>query len=106
MNFVKTSLLLGSTAAWKFSGHVTVARIAYDILEKKKPEVIKQVEAILKPLQDDFPDWTVKEGSHPFVECATYADDIKMKGGSFQSAWHFTDVPYLDDGGSLADYDF
>jgi len=29
-----------------------------------------------------------------------------MKGGSYQSGWHFIDTPDLDEGGTLADYDF
>jgi len=38
------------------------------------------------------------------VECATFADDIKGKGGRWQSSWHFIDQPYLDQGGTIADY--
>jgi hypothetical protein len=38
------------------------------------------------------------------VECATYADEIKATGGSWQSNWHFIDTPYLDQGGSVKDY--
>lgn len=38
------------------------------------------------------------------VECVTFADDIKYKGGSYQSNWHFIDTPYLDDGGDISDY--
>lgn len=44
------------------------------------------------------------EGEYPFVECATFADEIKAKGGSWQSGWHFIDTPYLDEGGSISDY--
>jgi hypothetical protein len=44
------------------------------------------------------------EGDYPFVECATFADEIKAKGGSWQSGWHFIDTPYLDEGGSIDDY--
>lgn len=40
------------------------------------------------------------------VECTTFADDIKFKGGSYQSGWHFIDTPYLDEGGDISDYDF
>ena len=40
------------------------------------------------------------------VECTTYADDIKYKGGGFQSAWHFDDVPYLDQGGKISDFGY
>lgn len=43
--------------------------------------------------------------NHPFVECATFADDIKSTY-SFQAPWHFVDQPYLDKGGELSDYQF
>ena len=36
---------------------------------------------LLKYLEDDDPDTTVKEGDYPLVECATWADDIKYHGG-------------------------
>ena len=49
---------------------------------------------------------TDKEGDHPFVECATFADEIKGKGGRYQSPWHFVDQPYLDQGGSIDDFNF
>lgn len=50
------------------------------------------------------PTMTKLERDYPFVECATFADEIKAKGGSFQSGWHFVDTPYLDEGGSINDY--
>jgi len=50
------------------------------------------------------PGMTTLEGDYPFVECATFADEIKSKGGSWQSGWHFIDTPYLDQGGSASDY--
>jgi hypothetical protein len=34
------------------------------------------------------------------VECATFADKIKYRGGAYQSGWHFIDQPYLDDPGT------
>jgi hypothetical protein len=40
------------------------------------------------------------------VECAVFADKIKAMGGSYQSPWHFIDTPYLDEGGSLPDFNF
>jgi len=46
------------------------------------------------------------EKDHPFVECATFADDFKYKGGYYQKGWHFIDQPYLDEGGKISDYDF
>jgi hypothetical protein len=38
----------------------------------------------------------VSERNYPFVECATFADEIKLKGMTWQSDWHFDDQPYLD----------
>lgn len=110
MNLLKTTILTaacaGTANAWKSVGHLLVARIAHDILETESPDTITKVESILKPMQKDFPTWTTKEGNHPFVECTTYADDIKYKGGSFQSPWHFDDEPYLDEGGTIADFNY
>ena len=56
-------------------------------------------------LTTDIPTITAKEDSYPFVECATFADDIKYKGGNWQSEWHFIDMAYLDEGGDINDYD-
>ena len=36
------------------------------------------------------------EKDHSFVECATFADDIKEKGFNDQSPWHFVDQPFMD----------
>ena len=47
---------------------------------------------------------TGDEESHPFTECADFADNIKGQGYSFQSDWHFIDQPLLDEGKTIADY--
>jgi hypothetical protein len=73
-----------------------VARIAYNILEQESPETIQGVENILTYLESSNPAWTNKERNHPFVECVTFADDIKKKGGNYQNTWHYTDTPYYD----------
>lgn len=64
------------------------------------------IESRLQYLKNSDPSWTVNEQDHPMVECATFADFIKYKGGSYQKNWHFVDNPYLDQGGSLSDYTF
>ena len=46
----------------------------------------------------------MKEENYPFVECASFADDIKSKGGNWQAEWHFVDNPYIDDGSSITDH--
>ena len=70
-------LTINSVSAWKFASHLLTARIAYNKLFKESPQTIQEVDQILKILETDFPTWTTKEGNHPFVECATFADDIK-----------------------------
>lgn len=51
---------------------------------------------ILKPLKANDPGYTAAENKHPFVECSTMADNIKFRGGAYQSGWHFVDAPYVD----------
>lgn len=51
----------------------------------------------LAPLKANYPDITGDEGDHPMTECATFADNIKGQGYSFQSPWHFIDQPYCNE---------
>lgn len=46
---------------------------------------------------------TAGEADHPFVECATFADDIKYHGGAWQSDFHFVDNPLIGEG-KASDY--
>ena len=68
--------------------------------------MLEAVISQLRPLQESHPELTTDEGDHPFTESANFADNVKGQGLSFQSDWHFIDQPYLDQGGSLDDYDF
>lgn len=102
---MKTSILtlavLGEANAWWGNGHLLVARVAQELLDQ---ETVDKVEDILSVLKKSDPSWTHLEGDHPFVECVTFADDIKYKGGSYQSGWHFIDTPFLDEGGDVSDF--
>merc|ERR1712176_1562778 len=90
--------------AWWGAGHVITARMAYDILQVENPKVINDVNTMLEYLKISDPKWTESENKYPFVECATFADEIKHKGGSYQSGWHFVDNPYLDEDPNIADF--
>ena len=99
MKLLKFVIIASSSAviqAWWDKGHLLVARIAQDILEKESPETLQNIENLLGILKKSDPDLTKKEGKHPMVECAIFADDIKYKGGLYQSQWHYVDQPYLD----------
>ena len=83
-----------------------VARIAYDHLDStpQGKAALDKATQLLKVYSSKYPSMTNLEGSYPLVECATFADEIKAKGGSWQSGWHFVDTPYLDQGGTIHDY--
>lgn len=76
--------------------------MAYDILIEQSPEALAQVEDLLAVMANET--ITDVEKDHPFVECAQFADAIKYKGGSWQSNWHFVDIPYFDKGGDAKDF--
>ena len=75
---------LPSVHSWWSNGHLIsklnfspnldkVARIAYDELSK---DLIERANKMLSHLKD----YTTLESKHPFVECATFGDEIKNKG--------------------------
>ena len=42
---------------------------------------------------------------YPYIECSTFADDIKYHGGAWQSDYHFINYPFIDqEGKTEADY--
>ena len=104
------SMLLSLTTAWWDKGHLLTARIAQLLLEEENGSVGQQkfnrTLEILHKLKITDPAWTNSENKNPFTECATFADQIKNKGGAWQKGWHFIDEPYLDQGGDISDFDF
>jgi hypothetical protein len=96
----------GTAQAWFGTGHLLVARVAFNLLETEAPEQLSKAEQILSTLEKYDAKLTKNEGKHAFVECATFADDFKYHGGYYQKGWHFIDQPYLDEGGQLDDFDF
>jgi len=83
MKFVASAILAltATVSAWSGPAHLMTARVAQETLEKRNPEVITKVEAILSILKENgFP---VREDKHAFTECVTFADDIKYHGGAW-----------------------
>ena len=101
--------LIQQAAAFYEYGHLVVARIAWDELQKtangqnalnKATQLLHQISQ--KPDNEALGDKSV-------VECATYADWIKTRSmngvkGDFQFNWHTVRNPLLDAGKSLKDY--
>jgi hypothetical protein len=79
------ALFLGQAAAFWQYGHLFVARVAYDKLQftKEGQAALAKANQVLKVYSSAHPDMTNLERSYPFVECATFADEIKAKGGSW-----------------------
>ena len=74
--FWGTGHLLGNSYLIFLNLSTIVARIAYDKLLADNPAYITRANTILSHLAS----FTTLEKDYPFVECATFADDIKSKG--------------------------
>lgn len=112
------AVLVGKAAAFWQYGHLfgksitylihfsLVARVAQDQLSftKNGQSALDKANSLLRVYSSSNPSMTNLEGAYPFVECATFADEIKSRGGTWQSGWHFVDTPYLDEGGSIEDF--
>jgi len=78
------------------------ARRAYDILEAENPQVLASANKMLGALSSSYPELTLNESEHSFVECATFADFLKTLPGNpygWQFYWHFINQAYVDEAG-------
>lgn len=80
-----------------------MANVAQNLLEKHDTKALNAAITMLQALRTADPTLTSHEDQHPFVECATFADDIKYNGGGWQSDFHFVDIAYVDEG-KASDY--
>ena len=83
------SVLASVSQAWSINGHLMVASIAENVLSDKAPNSVKAAHKLLTYLPKYNATWTAHEGEHPFVETATFADDMKYHGEMWQSDFHF-----------------
>jgi len=90
--------------AWSVNGHLLVANIAQNELKDQYPNSLNQANEVLRALYDYNRTLTDHELDHSFVECSTFADDIKYHGGAWQSDFHFFDEPFFDEGTTADDY--
>lgn len=75
-------LFLGSLQAWGKTGHFIVSRIAELEMEDKKyfPKIL-EILGKMNPF--------TKADKKTFVECSTFADDIKAIDFDFFNKWHY-----------------
>ena len=77
---------------------ILVANIAQNLLQQNDQESLKAAMTLLSYLKTSDPTLTSHEDKHSFVECATFADDIKYHAGGWQSDFHFVDQPFIEEG--------
>lgn len=73
-----------------------MANVAQNLLLQNDVAAWNAANTMLQSLKDYDPVLTSHENLHPFVECSTFADDIKYNGGAWQSDFHFVATPYVD----------
>lgn len=75
--FVFGALIITAQAWWD-KGHLLVARVAYDILERENPHALEGANEELAILKGHSTIQALgSESDYPFVECAVFADTIK-----------------------------
>ena len=98
--------------AWSINGHmlgkerfnslvlisILVANVAQNLLQQNDKESFKAAMTLLGYLKTSDPTLTQHEDKHSFVECATFADDIKYHAGGWQGDFHFIDQPFIEEG--------
>lgn len=72
------------------TGHMVIARIAYEEIKKQDPTYFLQIEKEIDILTQFS-----KEDEHSFVESAVWADDNKGIAWSAFNEWHFVDTPVI-----------
>lgn len=86
-------LLISPTLCFWSTGHMIIARIAYEEIKVKDPAYFKQITKEIELLKDFG-----QEGLNPFVESSVWADDNKAIGWGAFSNWHFVDTPVIAEG--------
>lgn len=104
IKLIACTALVATVQAWSINAHLLVANIAQTLLEQKNPDALAAANAMLATLHKSDPDLTENEDTHSFVECATFADDVKYHGHAWQSDFHFQAEPWFETGSS-SDYD-
>ncbi|CAI2373928.1 unnamed protein product [Moneuplotes crassus] len=84
--------IVPTNAFWS-TGHMIVARIAYEQIKSTSPALLELIETEIKQLSQ-----FAKEDKYPFVEAANWPDDIKEVGVLQFNQWHEVRTPIIRDG--------
>lgn len=88
--------LASISTAFSINGHMAVANIAQDLLVDNNPAALQTALDLLTYLQEFDPELVYREDMYPYIECSTFADDIKYHGGAWQGDFHFINYPFID----------
>jgi len=67
-------------------------KISCEVCGEKDSSILTRAEGVIAELAE----FTTLEDKYPFVECSTFADEIKGTGYAFQADWHFVDNVFYD----------
>ena len=90
--FFVFSVILSSCFTWHSVGHMLVAEIAKQRLQKFEPETLTWVEEIINPLK-----YFCGEGDFPMVEGSTWPDRIIRDDWTQMFNWHFLDKVFKEE---------
>lgn len=76
LHLICVSFMTSSVLGWWNQGHYLTAIIAHRTLESRNPQLIIDVERILNHLKESRPSQTRGEYKYPFVECASWAEEV------------------------------
>ena len=72
-----------------------IHRVAYNLLKEHDPYALRAVTYRLDQYHDVVTEGTEK--SYILTESAIWADDVKRRGGGWQSTWHYENIPIYKD---------
>ena len=80
--FALSAFVVGTTHAFWEYGHIFVARVAYDQLQfsREGRDALARANDLLKVYSSSNQSLIRSERNYPFVECSTFADQLKETG--------------------------
>lgn len=87
--FISCFIFSSYANAWNATGHMVVARIAYQNL---KPEIREKVDILVGDLKQEYPDMLT------IMQMAYWPDAIRSQHIETFTHWHYINLPYSTDG--------